>query len=75
MARLLAKLDYEWFEAPLPDKDIGQYRELTRESDVCILPAGNWFSDLPRFTQAVETGEHAVMSVLQLAGHQSKSCL
>lgn len=41
MSKLLSQLDFDWFEAPLPDRDLEQYANLTRRSDIDILPGGN----------------------------------
>jgi L-alanine-DL-glutamate epimerase-like enolase superfamily enzyme len=56
MAKLLGELDYEWFEAPLPDRDLGRYADLTRRSDVDILPAGNSLTDLQSFADGCARG-------------------
>lgn len=41
-ARELEQLDYEWFEAPLIDTDLGGYQELRKRVNIPIIPAGNW---------------------------------
>jgi L-alanine-DL-glutamate epimerase-like enolase superfamily enzyme len=52
MARLLESLDFDWFEAPLPDRDLSLYQELSRRTDIDILPGGNTIIELQRFTEA-----------------------
>ena len=42
----LGELDFDWFEAPLPDTDIEGYRQLKRETGVPIIAAGNTWLDL-----------------------------
>lgn len=56
VARELDDLGFTWFEAPLPDYELGAYRELTSRVDIPVLPSGNWFQDLPSFAAAIQSG-------------------
>eukprot|EP00122_Pirum_gemmata_P019106 Pgem_evm1s17896 len=49
MSKLLEKLDFKWFEAPLRDTNTNSYRELTKLSNIPILPGGNNINDLTYF--------------------------
>jgi L-alanine-DL-glutamate epimerase-like enolase superfamily enzyme len=53
VGKRIAALDFEWFEAPLPDTDLEGYRQLKRETGVPIIPAGNTWLDLQQITQAI----------------------
>lgn len=53
VARALEELDCRWFEAPLPDFDLAGYRELLRQVDVPILPAGYAMWDVGQFADAL----------------------
>ena len=55
MASALSELDFEWFEAPLPDCDIIGYRELTSAFKIPIVPSGNWVQDLTLFEECLRT--------------------
>ena len=55
VARELQDLDFTWFEAPLPDNDFDGYRQLTAETDIPVLPSGNWVQDLHTFTHAISS--------------------
>lgn len=44
MAKVLEELKYEWFEAPLLDKDLDGYARLAANTTVPIVPSGNWCS-------------------------------
>lgn len=54
MAQRLDEYDYGWFEAPLPDLDLGGYRDLRRRTNVKILPSGNYILDLGVMAKAIE---------------------
>jgi L-alanine-DL-glutamate epimerase-like enolase superfamily enzyme len=45
MARVLAELNFHWFEAPLPDFDLEGYCAIRAQAAVPLLPAGNWILD------------------------------
>ncbi len=60
VARELADLDFEWFEAPLFDYDLEGYRKLTTAATISILPSGNWFQDLHGFKHALTSGAWSV---------------
>lgn len=53
VGRRIAELDFEWFEAPLPDTDIEGYREIKRQTGVPVLPAGNTWLDLQQIAAAL----------------------
>jgi L-alanine-DL-glutamate epimerase-like enolase superfamily enzyme len=53
VGKRIAALDFEWFEAPLPDTDLEGYRQLKRETGVPIIPAGNTWLDLQQIAQAI----------------------
>ena len=53
MAKELDKLDFTWFEAPLPDYDFEGYKKITKSADIKIIPSGNWILDLQRFSEAI----------------------
>jgi len=54
-AHTLAELRFTWLEAPLPDFDIGGYRDLVRADILHILPAGNWIVELPVVEEMLRT--------------------
>ncbi len=53
IAKELEKLDFTWFEAPLPDYDFNGYKKITNSVGIKIIPSGNWIVDLQRFSEAV----------------------
>ena len=53
VAKELEKLDYTWFEAPLPDYDFLGYKEITSSVGIKVIPSGNWVVDLQRFSEAI----------------------
>jgi L-alanine-DL-glutamate epimerase-like enolase superfamily enzyme len=53
VGRRIAELDFEWFEAPLPDTDIEGYREIKRSTGVPVIPAGNTWLDLQQIAAAL----------------------
>ena len=53
VGKRIAELDFEWFEAPLPDTDIEGYRRLKRETGLPIIAAGNTWLDLQQIGQAI----------------------
>ena len=53
VASELESLEFNWFEAPLPDYDLDGYRELTSRVRIPILPSGNWIQDLPSLADAL----------------------
>lgn len=55
VAKELEKLNFTWFEAPLPDYEFSNYRELTQKVGIKIIPSGNWVVDLERFSEAINT--------------------
>lgn len=56
MAKLLAELDYEWFEAPLRDTDLDGYADLRRRTNVPILCSGNYILDPAIMSLAIDKG-------------------
>ena len=54
VAKELEKLEYTWFEAPLPDYDFKGYKKITNSVGIKIIPSGNWVVDLERFSEAIE---------------------
>ena len=55
MADALSELDFEWFEAPYPDNDLDAYRKITKQSNIPIVPSGNWVQDLSLFKECLQT--------------------
>ena len=55
MAKELEKLNFTWFEAPLPDYDFLSYKQLTQKVGIKIIPSGNWIVDLQRFSEAINS--------------------
>ena len=53
MAKKLEKLEFTWFEAPLPDYDFAGYKKITDSVGIKIIPSGNWILDLQRFSEAI----------------------
>lgn len=53
VGKRIAELDFEWFEAPLPDTDIEGYRQLKRDTGVPIIAAGNTWLDMQQIAQAI----------------------
>lgn len=51
VGKRIAALDFDWFEAPLPDTDIEGYRILRRETGLPIIAAGNTWLDLQQLQQ------------------------
>ena len=49
----LEKLEFTWFEAPLPDYDFAGYKKITERVGIKIIPSGNWILDLQRFSEAI----------------------
>ena len=54
VARELEKLDFTWFEAPMPDYEFENYKELTKKVGIKIIPSGNWLMDLKLFNKAIK---------------------
>ena len=54
VARELEKLDFTWFEAPMPDYEFNNYKKLNQNVDIKIIPSGNWVVDLERFNDAID---------------------
>ena len=54
VAKELEKLEYTWFEAPLPDYDFEGYKKITDSVGIKIIPSGNWIVDLQRFSEAIK---------------------
>lgn len=53
-AKILAKHNYLWFEAPLPDTDLEGYRELKSRVDIPIIAAGNTLLHLNQIEQGIQ---------------------
>ena len=53
IAKELEKLDFTWFEAPLPDYDFAGYQKLVKSTGIKVIPSGNWVVDLQRFSEAI----------------------
>ena len=53
IAKELEKLDFTWFEAPLPDYDFAGYQKLLNSTGIKVIPSGNWVVDLQRFSEAI----------------------
>ena len=53
VAKKLEKLDFTWFEAPLPDYDFAGYKKITDSVGIKVIPSGNWVLDLQRFSEAI----------------------
>ena len=56
VGRALDDLDVLWFEAPLPDRDLDGYRELTRSLHTPVVPAGGLVDDVREVAQALRSG-------------------
>ncbi|MEH7253389.1 mandelate racemase/muconate lactonizing enzyme family protein [Neobacillus niacini] len=56
VANELEKLDYLWFEAPLPDTDLEGYKELRSRVQIPIIPAGNTLLTLNQINQGIQNG-------------------
>ena len=56
VAKELERLDFTWFEAPLPDTDLAGYRELRRQVQIPILPSGNVVVDEDLVALAIGMG-------------------
>lgn len=53
MGRLLDRLNWVWFEAPLPDTDLEGYRALRERVDVGIIPGGNTLLSLDQIADGL----------------------
>ena len=53
VAKELEKLNFTWFEAPLPDHDFAGYKKITNSVGIKVIPSGNWVADLQRFSEAI----------------------
>lgn len=53
VAKKLEKLEFKWFEAPIPDYDFAGYKKISNSVNLKIIPSGNWVSDLNRFSEAI----------------------
>ena len=53
VAKELEKLNFTWFEAPLPDYDFAGYKKITNSVGIKVIPSGNWVADLQRFSEAI----------------------
>ena len=53
VAKKLEKLEFTWFEAPLPDYDFAGYKKISDSVRIKIIPSGNWVLDLQRFSEAI----------------------
>jgi L-alanine-DL-glutamate epimerase-like enolase superfamily enzyme len=51
VGRALDDLDILWFEAPLPDRDVDGYRDLTRSLRTPVVPAGGLVDDVREIAQ------------------------
>ena len=56
VGRRLAELEFVWFEAPLPDRDLDGYAELRRKVAVPLLPAGNTLVTPEAFVAGLAAG-------------------
>ena len=70
VARELQDLGFYWFEAPFSDFDLEGYRELRRQVNIPIIPAGTWIMDLYGVNAALTTGawEAARTNVCECGG-------
>lgn len=53
VGRALDDLDVLWFEAPLPDRDIDGYSELTSRLHTAVVPAGGLVDDVREVAQVL----------------------
>lgn len=51
----LDDLDVRWFEAPLPDRDLDGYRDLTRSLRTPVVPAGGLIDDVREIANALRS--------------------
>lgn len=56
VAKELEKLEYIWFEAPLPDTDLEGYKELRSKVQIPIIAAGNTLLHLHQINQGIKNG-------------------
>lgn len=56
VAKVLEKLGYVWFEAPLPDTDIDGYKELRSKVQIPIIAAGNTLLHINQVKQGIQNG-------------------
>lgn len=79
VGRALDDLNVRWFEAPLPDRDVIGYRELTRSLRTPVVPAGGLIDDVRELAQVLrasspwsalrsQTQEGGIGHVQELAG-------
>ena len=54
VAKQLEKLNFTWFEAPMTDYEYDNYKKLTSQVGIKIIPSGNWIVDLQSFNQALK---------------------
>jgi L-alanine-DL-glutamate epimerase-like enolase superfamily enzyme len=53
LGEILARLPYDWMEAPLADSDIAGYIELNGQVNIDILPAGNTLLGIEQWEQGL----------------------
>ncbi len=68
VGRALDDLDIRWFEAPLPDRDIDGYQELTRSLHTPVVPAGGLIDDVREIAHALKSSPWAAVRSQTLEG-------
>ena len=54
VARELEKLEFTWFEAPMIDYELENYKKLNEKVNIKIIPSGNWIMDLKIFEHIIK---------------------
>lgn len=74
VGRALDRLDVRWFEAPLPDRDLDGYRELTRRLDTPVVPAGGLVDDPRELGAALRSTPWSALRTQTLEGGIGHVC-
>lgn len=68
VGRALEGLNVGWFEAPLPDRDVAGYSELTRMLQTPVVPAGGLIDDPREVAEALRSNPWAAVRTQTMEG-------
>jgi len=68
VGRALDDLDVLWFEAPLPDRDLDGYADLTRRLHTAVVPAGGFVDDVREVAQALRSRPWSALRTQTMEG-------